>query len=375
MNMLSEQAKLLLSAYVDGGLPRQQAAAAEKLLRESVAARNLVKHLRDNIVKLKSLPRHSLGAAFPAQVLAQLPATSTLPAFEPDDAVVRAPRLRRGLPTWAVGGIAVSLLAGLVFGGVYLAQGQREYDQGLLPSGPSPIARINPDAVKSPVRNEAVEQLIFQAVVGSGQAFGETKPKLPAVSPQNDAVQFAFSDLQKRDSFDAFKWQLARADLRGVHLDVTVKYNRRSLERVIESLSKQGVQLVITPPAEASVAKKQPVLIYAENVPADKLALALQELGQIDVAGQKKEPSTFTAVRIAPDSADDYKRFSQRLGVEPHHLKSPAAPVPHVSSMGVVLPAEGTPSISSETRSFLASRGPVQIGTLQVFLHLLPTEK
>lgn len=373
--MLSEQAKLLLSAHVDGVLSKQHADAAEKLLRESSLARALVKSLRENIEKVKTLPRRSLGAGFPAQVLANLPDNATIPAFESDGEVVRKPQLRRSLPAWAVGGIAACLVGVVTLGSVVWLRGQVDVDRTLLPANSEPVVRNE----KPPVRNPVVDQLVQQAMRGSAEGYGENKvkPVRPVTSekPKIDYVQYSFGDLQRDDSFNALKRHLAASG--GVHLDVTVRYNRRSLDRVIESLSKQGVQLVVTPPAESSIAKKQPLLVYAENVPADKLAAALKELGEVDVAGKNKEASTFAAVRVTPESADDYTRFSQSLGIDAKQLKSPSTRVPQVSSLGVVLPAErlGDPAAMNEVRAFLAARGPVQIGALQVFLHLQPTEK
>src|SRR5438552_2074164 len=121
--MLSDHAQLLLSAYVDGALSPQDRDAAERLVRESAEARALVKKLGDNIQKIKNLSRKSLGDEFPGLVLMKLPgaapvpvavpvAPAVLPVFAPARPLVKKPRLRRGLPTWAVGGIAASIVGG-----------------------------------------------------------------------------------------------------------------------------------------------------------------------------------------------------------------------------------------------------------------------
>ncbi len=382
--MLSDKTKLLLSAHFDGALPAPERDAALRLLRDSAEARTLVRKLTENVQKVKSLPRHSLGAEFPAHVFAALPiAVPTIamqataaPAFEPLGDLVQKPRLRRGMPTWMVGGIAASLVGAAVLSGMLWVRSQLDDNRNLLPSGAghAPVAGVKPGAkIETP---SPVDELIADMVRGAGERYGEVKRE-PIVTPNSPPPRFVFRDLQKQDTFDYLKWELAHAPTGGVHLDVTVKYNARSLNRIIESFEKQGVQLVVTPPAEASLAKKLPLLVYAENVQPDKLALVLKELSEIDITGKTKEASTFDAVRVSPDSADDHNRFAQSLGIDPRQLKSPATPVPQVSALGVVLSAERptNPGSVREIRGFLAGRGPVRIGTLQVFIHLQPTEK
>lgn len=374
-DMLSENAKLLLSAAVDGVLSAKERDAVERLVRESSEAKAYAKALKANIERLRSLPRRSLGDGFTAQVMAQIPhATVTEPVVNELAFPLQKPRLRRGMPAWAVGGIAASLVGCIIFGGMAWVRGQLDVDRSLLPSGPvqTPVVRI-----ETPVKNEVVERLVAQVVRGSGERYGETKPEA-FVAPQRatpEPVRFAFGELKTQKSFDYLKWELSQVS--DVHLDVSVKYNARSLNRVIESFHKQGIQLVVTRPAEAGAAKKQPLLVYAENVQPDKLASALKELSEIDVQGKTKEASTFDAVKVTPGSNVDHQRFAQRLGIDPRQLKAPPMPVAQVSALGVILPADAiaNPSTNSEIRGFLSARGPVQIGTLQVFLHLDPIEK
>jgi hypothetical protein len=381
--MLSDKAKLLLSAFVDGALSPQESAAAEKLVRESAEARSLVKKLGDNIQKIKTLARRSLGNDFPGQVLSQLASavpvvTMPLAAFESGEQLVKKPRLRRGMPAWAVGGIAASIIGAIVIGSALWLRGQLDYNPDLLPGGANPPVATNKVAPPKevPAVSNPVDNLVASVVRGSGEHYADAKQDVAVVPPKAQQPRFTFGDLQNQKSFDSLKWELAQSSGSpgGVHLDVTVKYNARSLSRIIESFHKNGVQLVVTPPAEASMKKNRPLLVYAENVQADQLALALKELGEIDVQGKKREPSTFDAVRVAPGAADDHTRVAERLGIDAKQLKTPTAPVSKVSALGVVLPADRptNPAAISEIRGFLAGRGPVQIGTLHVFLHLQP---
>jgi hypothetical protein len=296
--------------------------------------------------------------------------------------LVKKPRLRRGMPTWAVGGIAASVVGGMVIGGAFWLRSQLDVNHDLLPSGNG----HTPVVVGKPVsKNEAsqtppnaVDQLIAQVIRGSGETYGEGKSE-PIVPPKAEPVRFAFGDLKKQDKMDSLKWELAQSSGQpsGVHLDVTVKYDARSLNRIIESFHKQGVQLVVTPPAEASLAKNRPLLVYAENINADQLALALRDLSEADIQGKKKVASTFETLRVSPGSLDDHKRTAEGLGIDAKQLSAPGSPASKASAVGVVLSADRpkAPSTVSEIRAFLAGRGPVQNGALQVFLHLEPTGK
>jgi hypothetical protein len=401
--MLSNHAKLLLSAYVDGALSGQDRAAAERLVRESAEARRLVNKLNDNILKLQKLPPRSLGGEFPNLVLSRLPAAPksapiaaamppilaqplhpfgegvTAPA--PNARIVKKPHLRRGMPAWAVGAIALSVVGGIAVGGAFWLRFQVDNESALLPKGGKHtpmIVKHEPPNIDEPKLPNPVDQLIANVVKGSGERYGDAKVE-PVVSNKAQPVRFAFNDLQGQKSLDSLRWELAQSSgaPTGVHLEVTVTYNARSLSRIIESFHKYGVRLVVTPPAEASLAKNQPVLIYAENLQPEQIALALRELSEADTTGTGTVASTFDAVRISPGTADDLLRIAQGLGIDPKQLKSPGTAVTKVAPVGVVLPAErlSNPAAISEIRGFLAGRGPVQIGALHVFLHLQPAGK
>lgn len=383
--MLTERARQLITAYVDGILPAAEREEVRRLVTGSAEAKALFDSVRSNAQTLKALPRKTLSQSFPDQVVAALPALpSNGQAPEPFDldgditSLVRQPPVKGGLPAWAVGGIAVALVAVIVLGGMAWVRSQLDYDPNLLPRDrvQPPLVHYQP-VQAAPPGDDAVNKLIDQMIHGAGQRYVETRPEPQQPAPKNSVPRFAFGDLlAKQDSRDMLTWELTNAG-GNVHLDVSVKYNARSLNRLIDAFHKQGVNLVVTPPASASLAKNQPLLVYCENVPADKLALALKDLGEVDVTGNKREPSTYEAVRVAPGSADDVQRAAGVLGIDPRQLKSPPMPLPQVNGLGVVLPVERpeNPAAVREIQDFLAARGPVHIGTLQVFLHLQPTAK
>lgn len=377
--MLTKQTQLLLSASLDGTLAGKDRETVDRLLRTSAEARAFVRALQANLTRLRNLPQHSLGHEFAAQVVSQLPAPLAAPNVVPvgDDLAfpIARPRLRRAMPAWAVGGIAASFVGATVLGGLVWLRGHLDHDRDLLPAGGANVPVVR--GKTAPPRSEIVDQLVANVVRGASERYGEARAEafVAPPAPTPEPVRFAFGDLKNPRSFDHLKWELAQNS--DVHLDITVKYNARSLNRIIESFHKQGVQLVVTAPAEASAVRKEPLLVYCENVQADRLASALKELSEVDVQGKTREASTFNAVRVSPGSAKDHERVAQGLGINPRQLKTPPMPVGRVAALGVVLPADSASAAGSdgEISSFLAARGPVQIGSLQVFLHLEPIEK
>src|SRR5215831_7986877 len=68
-DMLSDQFRQLLTAYVDGELSSRQRKAVQRLLRRSPEARSLLLKLQEDARRLRALPRHRLGEVFTARVV------------------------------------------------------------------------------------------------------------------------------------------------------------------------------------------------------------------------------------------------------------------------------------------------------------------
>ena len=186
--------------------------------------------------------------------------------------------------------------------------------------------------------------------------------------PPQPPIRFAFADLQGQNAYDSLKWELAHQE--SVRIEVDLKYNARSLNRLIESFHKQGIALTVTTAAESSVGKNQPMLVYAENIRPDALAKALRELSEMDVQGKTKAPSTYEVLRLSPASTEDLKKTTQVLGAALPNV----APAKSNSSIatGVVLPVQGVLSGSREVQEFLANRRPSQPGTIKIYIQLTP---
>ena len=364
--MLSESSQQLLTAFLDGALAGQERETLEVLLRDSSEARAWLQKLRENASRLKKLPKVSLGRGFSAKIVAQLPAISVpKPKIVKPSApvLVQAPKVvRRGLPSWAVGLIAASVVVGMIGGALWYVRD--EFNRNLLPSSPvgPPMVKSRRPEVKAtaPVSKPVDNQLV------QGDLTKDAPP--PIVVPPPQPIRFAFADLQGQNAYDSLKWELAHQE--SARIDIDLKYNARSLSRLIESFHKQGIALAVTTAAESSMGKNQPMLVYAENVRPDALAKVLRELSEIDVQGQSKAASAYEVLRLSPASGDDVKKTTEVLGaslpiVAPAKTNNPGA-------TGVVLPVRGVQTGSREVREFLANRRPSQPGTIRIYVQLSP---
>jgi hypothetical protein len=385
--MLSEEQEVLLTGYADGDLTHEERESAECLLRNSPEARAWLRKMQQTSHKLKKLTRHTLGERFTTQVLANLavqpppqpapqPAAETTPApmeFEPTP-LVQKPRLRRGMPAWVLGSTIASVVAVMVGGIMYYLHNRIDVNPGLLPKGP-----IQPSIVKnggkpkavSPANPSAGESMLMRLAFGSAEGYVEPFEELPVRLPP-EPTRFAFGDLQKTNSYDYLAWELKHQQ--SVHLDVHVKYNARALNRLLDAFHKNGVRLSVTPVASESYNKNQPLLVYAENVPADGLAKALRELSEVDRTGNRMEPTTYEALAVSGGNDYDIVKLSRGLGVDFRKVDAPTKAHKGLAE-GIVVGPQSTAVTPREVHEFLAARRAPQPGTLQVFVQLLPRER
>jgi hypothetical protein len=341
--MLSEEQELLLTAFVDGDVTHEERDSIECLLRNSSEARNALRVLQENAHRLKKLSKTHLGQRFTSQVLASLPAKPNgIAAHEPiniatidegDEPLVRKPKLRRGMPNWAVGAIAASLILGVLGVGAWLVRDQGP-NRNLLPSGPA-IVKSNKPKLVAPVHvadgnpmEPAIEQMFQNASRGYAAAPSET-PKAPR--PQaGQPTRFAFSDLKQTEHLDHLTWELKKQE--SVRLDVNVRNEASSLNRLIETFNKHGIHLKVTERANASFKQNLPVLVYAENVVPDRLAKALRELSDDYILGTKRVSTAYDRLQMTNGTAADALMVARGLGVALERInkrpETPASLVP-----------------------------------------------
>jgi hypothetical protein len=379
--MLSEEQELLLTAFVDGDVTREERESIECLLRNSSEARSALRAMQENAHRLKKLSKLHLGQRFTSQVLASLPAQPNGAGHESinltdvgDEPLVRKPRLRRGMPSWAIGAIAASLILAVIgIGSMYLQ------DRGLdprLPKDPliqnsvknKPKAPTSPQPTENPM-DPVIAQLFGGASDGFAQPWTEkARPQAPQPAPP---TRFTFADLKQGNHYDYLAWELKKQD--SVRLDVHIKNDgREPLNRLIESFHKQGIHLVVTPPAHKSLKENLPVLVYAENVNADKLAEALRELSKEVISGTKKLPSPFERLQMTNGAPKDLVEVARGLGVSVQDLKPSETPASPDHAEGVVFSQQSAPLIPREVQEFLGARRAPLPGTLKVFVQLVP---
>ena len=381
--MLSEEQELLLTAFVDGDVTREERESIECLLRNSSEARTALRTMQENAHRLKKLSKTQLGQRFTSQVLASLPAKPNgITPHEPinitaiddgDEPLVRRPKLRRGMPSWAVGAIAASLILGLIGIAAYFVR-ERDPDIRRLPIGPG-LVKSNKPKPAAPVHvadnplDPMIEQMFQNASQGYAAARSET-PKTPRQqAPQS--TKFAFSDLKHSNHYDYLKWELKRQE--SIRLDVNVRNDGRTLNRLIETFHKHGIHLAVTQRADASFKQNLPVLVYAENVGPDRLAKALRELSDDYFSGTKNMPSTYERLQMTIGTVADSVMVARGLGVSFEQIKKrPETPASPDHAEGVVFSQQADTVLPDAVLEFLGARRAAMPGTLQVIVQLVP---
>jgi hypothetical protein len=378
--MLSEEQELLLTAFVDGDVTREERESVECLLRNSSEARGVLRTLQENAHRLKKLSKSHLGQRFTSQVLASLPAQPNGSHFvEPvnlttdgDEPLVTKPRLRRGVPSWVIGAMAAAVILVVIGIGASLVHDTAPNRQ-LLPRDPV-VPQIAKKAPKTatPQQVETVDPGIEAMMMKSSQSFARKQdetPKAPVPgAPQ--PVKVAFADLKHTHHYEYLARELKSQQ--SVRLDVNVKNDGRTLNRLIETFHKQGIHLTVTPPAQASFKHNQPILVYAENVGPDKLAQALRELSNDDIQGNKRTPTTYERLQMTNGSPKDVVEVARGLGLSLEQLKLPETPGSPDHAEGVVFGGQPGPIVPREVHEFLAARRGAMPGTLQIFVQIVP---
>ncbi|HEX3313858.1 MAG TPA: hypothetical protein VHR72_03150 [Gemmataceae bacterium] len=380
--MLSEEQELLLTAFVDGDVTREERESIECLLRNSSEARNALRVLQENAHRLKKLSKTQLGQRFTSQVLASLPAKPNgIVPHEPinittiddgDEPLVRKPRLRRGMPNWAVGAIAASLILGVLGIGASLLRDQGP-DIGRLPHGSATVKNNKPKLAPPAPRianSNPLDPVIEQMFQNASRQFAAA----PSEAPRPQAappMKLAFADLKEADHLDQLTWELKRQE--SVRLDVHVRNEASSLNRLIDTFHKHGIHLTVTARANANFKQNLPVLVYAENVGPDRLAKALRELSDDYISGTKRVSTAYDRLQMTNGTAADALMVARGLGVALERInKRPETPASPDHAEGVVFGSQADTVLPDAVLEFLGARRAALPGTLQVFVQLVP---
>jgi hypothetical protein len=349
--MLPDRYCELLTAYVDGELSERYRKAVKRLLRRSHDARVLLRQLLENAQKLRNLPRHSLGAAFTAQVLDAIrePVQPTSTPVRP----VSLPRHR----TWVGWVAAAAVLLTVSLASYWVVS-------SLLRDSPRP----EPGPVSLP---GGVHPLVMELVDGTFAQYGQ---EIPEVGTRLAVKDIGPGMLQKETA---------------VHLDLAVRHHpREAVNRLTQTLTETGVKVLIDQTALTSLQtgeQRTEYVVFTENLSPEEVAKLLQGMsaqvadtlllnplnaghrkqiaGLMKVDSAKLEPAPFLDLKIIPKNP---------VPGGSKNSKSASVPVtPPPERYAVVLAnrsVEG--SLSNEVQQFLRTRRGNRPGTLQVVVIL-----
>ena len=353
--MLSDQAKQLLTAFVDRELSQRQRKAVMRLLHKSSEAREMLRQLQENAHKLKQLPRRKLEPGLVEEILqaiAEQPAQAKQPAVK----VAR----RRWLP-YVVASMAAALLIsvlGIVYWKAMDSPNGAPKDAQNVAKAEAPDRKHVPPVPKL----QPLNPVVTGVVEGTFSEFSKEPPFDPALSAN-------INELQEGPK----SWQFAREVNRekAIELDFTVKSNSLALERLKEVLSDRLIQLVTDKSAaKTHDDKKVQYLVYADNLSSDEVIKMMGELGRSVVTskGQKNEKriaSPYQKVTITPTAKDEKAKLDKLLGAP-----TDGKPVPKDKRIAAVLPVSPGAPASAEVLEVGKQRRVPQAGTLQVLIRI-----
>jgi anti-sigma factor RsiW len=355
--MLSESARLLISAYAAGDLAPRRREVVERLLRQSAEARELLRELQANARLLRSLPQRPAPVDFTDRVLRALPDEQPIIRL---DAVRRHSAVRHS-PVARVVAAAV-MIAGTIGTALILS----------LPSEPDnpnrDLTRETPEqgeavAVRTP-RPDAVQpgedELTFppddpapvpSAVVKSapGTTPPSPTPSRPVARPADvlgnrplatpDLVQVSpprLMTLPLRGLGSAtaskLRQEFAKGDAHRV--DLFTRDPAKAVERMRVVCKGLGVRLLVDPTAQEALKQKVPTsfIFQCDDLTGVQWERVLRFLGTADKRAEDNRAGDgiFFQLVLMPLLAGDQKDLVTLLGTDP----SANRPKPAVSSDG-----------------------------------------
>ncbi len=360
--MLPDRYRQLLTAFVDGELSARQRRHLERLLRRSSEARRLLRDLKKDSRRLRSLPHPHLEADLSAPVLRAIRERRLSPRRR---VPAKAPAF---LPAWA--GLAAAAAVLVALGGASfwyfsaslghgpgpsVAQRQPE----IVPPEREPTPELNPAVVqRDPISPERVkenenprpnppkppENSVVKVPPTVNPDPRDPGPR-PEVPREGDVltdrmemfridrvtitlpVVFKLSNLDQEPVRQQLLGELGRD--RDFRVELPCRNATRAFEHLQESLKAANFGTVIDPLAQARLKVPQVATNYAlylENLTADELARLLLRVGQDDkkAAGRKPPENQFDRLVLTRMSAQDRKELTTLLGIDPTQAAAPA---------------------------------------------------
>jgi hypothetical protein len=422
----------LLTAAVDGELTPAERKAAERLLRESAAARALFARLKADAARLRKLPRVPAPADLADNVLATIRdramSPTPLPPARPDR------RLNwSALPVWANVVTAAGVLLTITAGSYLYFTASQNYSAGenqkVAAKGPvgAEIAADHPrlhadigDAAPPPKAEPARSGP--EAIAVRPRVLGPEVGPVPREVPADILTERPI-DTPEIESFQLDKIRVSHFfnldDLPGdaaarkkltdemrkdelIRLDLFCRSSPKALDMVLAALKARGITVFADAFAAEQLKKKNPpeLMIFTEVLTPDEATQLLTALGAEDAKRAGDGPSELDALVAAPFLHADLATLSRLLGVpnlEPRPAKGKAGvdirkPLPEgtasqlansLAKLGggapkaeraaVVVsyaPVNPTPGASREIKQFLDRRGDRKAGAKPLMLVL-----
>jgi hypothetical protein len=370
--MLPDRVTGLLNAYLDGELTPRQRKAVHRLLRRSPDARTHLRHLQENVRRLRCLPRQTLGPDFPGQVVQAIADRNLRPARRP----VAQP-VARPLPAWVGLAVAASLLF-LVGAGSYVyfvhslasppsgstlahntktERGPEGDPNGSVkvadghatdPSRPGEAKAGGGEARPGEPKNASVDVADAskdKSDPGKLPADGSTDPVIASPIPKMELFPPKAADgslpllILKFGDLDAAKLKEELGKDSGFRLELPVRESAKAMARLQAVCQAANFNLMIEQDAAARL--KQPKLhtnfvLYCEDLSTDDLVKLLQQVAAEDkkAEAKKKGDGEYDGLVVTRMSKDDRKELSDLLGIDPKQVQGPDPRVPVSSGTG-----------------------------------------
>jgi hypothetical protein len=339
----------LLTAAIDGELTPAERKTAQRLLRESEAARILLAQLKADASRLKKLPRVPAPAELAENVLNVIQERAIAPTPLPP---VRRNTTRFNwamVPIWVNLATAAAILIVISFGSYMYFAASRDYyanldrsrDQAKERHLSLPAEGNKPGAIERGPQPKEVDPGSGALAQNSPKPESELGPRPRVVVPdfladrplENPEIEpfdlnkirvsqlFDMHELPKDDSLrKKLSSEMKKDEL--IRLDLFCQTTPKALDFVAAGLKARGITAITDGFVQDRLRKKLPteLVIFTEALTPEEVAQLLTALGAEDV---KNGAGEFETVVAAPFLPADLTRLGQLLGV-PSVLPKPA---------------------------------------------------
>ena len=406
----------LLTAAIDGELTPVERKTAERLLKESEAARVLYGQLKADAARLKNLPKVPAPPDLADNVMAAIRDRAMTPTPLPPSRKA-APKFNwSAMPIWVSFVTAAAVLIVISIGSyLYFTASERYYRDQEKNVAKAPVGNgaSNSVAADTPVRDKptipsdkrdprpeviAMQPRLAPEVGPSPRDVtdirtGPLPDSMPEIeSPQIDRIRIShLVNLHELADDDAARKKLT-AEIKKdelIRLDLFCRSTPNALDLVLGGLRARGVATFTDAFAQDQLKKKSPpeLMIFTEAMTPDEVVQFLTALGADD---QKGGAGGFDTLVAAPFLPADLTQLSKLLGLPGVTLKAPkgksgvdirkplpegtaaevasmlakmgsgSAPPPRSEKVAVVVaysPMNSNPTTSREIKQFLDRRG------------------